>query len=284
MRKIFLTGKDGQIGWELQRTLATVGEVIAFDRSELDLGDHDRVRKLLREMKPDIVINAAAYTDVEKAEQERDLALAINAIIPGILADEAKHQKAIFIHYSTDFVFDGQKRTPYTEEDPVHPLNYYGESKLAGERAVEAIGGRYFIFRTSWVYSMRRRNFLTTMLRLGHEKERIKIVQDEFGTPTWSRLVAEATAQILEKDLKDQWGLYNMACTGEASRYVFAEAIFDQSKLERRPLLEKISSVEYASAVKRPLYSALNSDKLYNQFQIQLPLWPKALTLCLSQN
>jgi dTDP-4-dehydrorhamnose reductase len=282
VKKIFLTGKEGQIGWELQRTLATVGEVIAFNRSELDLGNHDLVRKILREMKPDIVINAAAYTDVEKADQERELALGINAIIPGILADEAKHQNAIFIHYSTDFVFDGQKRTPYTEEDPVHPLNYYGETKLAGERAVEAIGGRYFIFRTSWVFSMRRKNFLTTMLRLGHEKERIKIVQDELGTPTWSRLVAEATAQILGKDLKDQWGLYNMACTGETSRYKFAEAIFDHSKLEQQPVLEKISSKDYASAVKRPLYSALNSDKLYKHFQIQLPPWNKALTLCLA--
>jgi dTDP-4-dehydrorhamnose reductase len=191
MTRILLTGKNGQVGWELQRTLATLGEVVTLDRQDLDLADPDSIRRVVREHKPNLIVNAAAYTAVDKAEEESDLAMVINGTAPGILAEEAKRLSAAIIHYSTDYVFDGSKNTPYTEEDAPNPLNVYGRTKLAGERAIQAVGAPYLILRTSWVYGMRGKNFLLTILRLARERNEIKVVNDQIGAPTWSRIIAQ---------------------------------------------------------------------------------------------
>jgi dTDP-4-dehydrorhamnose reductase len=197
MTKILITGKNGQVGWELQRVLAPLGEVIAIDRKEMDLANPDAIRARIREIKPDIIVNAAAYTAVDKAESEPDLALAVNGIAPGILAEEAKRLGALLVHYSTDYVFDGTKSSPYAEEDSPNPLNVYGKTKLAGERAIAASGADYLILRTSWVYSARGKNFMLTILRLARERDELRIVDDQVGAPTSSIAIAQATARIL---------------------------------------------------------------------------------------
>ena len=190
MTKILVTGKTGQVGWELQRTLATLGQVIAPDRRGMDLGDPDSIRAAIRACSPQIIVNAAAYTAVDQAESEPDLALAINGAAPGIMAEEAKRLGALLVHYSTDYVFDGAKSGPYTEDDQPNPLSAYGSSKLAGERAIAASGARYLIFRTSWVYGARGKNFLRTILRLAQERDELRIVDDQVGAPTWCRAIA----------------------------------------------------------------------------------------------
>lgn len=213
--KILLTGSNGQVGWELQRTLATLGEVIALDRHGMDLVSPDSIRRTIREIKPSLIVNAAAYTAVDKAEFEPELAMAINGIVPGILAEEAKRLGDAVIHYSTDYVFDGSKNTPYTEEGAPNPLNVYGKTKLAGEQAIQAVGTPHLIFRTSWVYGARGKNFLLTILRLVRERDEIKVVNDQIGVPTWSRVIAQSTAHILthvschEKVLQDYSCIYH---------------------------------------------------------------------------
>ena len=199
--KILLTGKNGQVGWELQRTLTTLGDVVAIDRKGMDLANPDSIRNTIRAVRPDLIVNAAAYTAVDKAESEPELAMAINGIAPGIMAEEAGRLGAAMVHYSTDYVFDGTKTTPYTEGDILNPINVYGKTKLAGEQAVQAAGIPHLIFRTSWVYGLRGRNFLLTILRLAKEWDELKIVDDQIGAPTWSRMVAEATATILAQCL-----------------------------------------------------------------------------------
>ena len=195
--KILLTGKNGQLGWELQRTLSTLGEVIALGQADMDLANADAISKICRDVKPNLIVNPAAYTAVDKAETEPALALAINGIAPGILAQEAQRLGAALIHYSTDYVFDGRKNTPYTEQDIPNPQNIYGSSKLAGERAIQAVDAPHLILRTAWVYGRRGKNFLLTMQRLAREKPLLKVVDDQIGAPTWCRLLAEATAQIV---------------------------------------------------------------------------------------
>lgn len=281
MKKILLTGKEGQIGWELERTLAPLGEVRGFDRIDFDLANHDLMRKILLDFRPDIIVNAAAYTNVDKAETERDLALTINGIAPGILAEEAKHINAILVHYSTDYVYDGKASSPYDENDTPHPINYYGESKLIGERAITTMGGRYLILRTSWVYGTRRKNFMTTMLNQGMEKESLSIVDDQIGSPTWCRLVAEATAQVLCQNLNKKWGIYHLTAAGQTTWYDFAEAIFNQCSHVSKPELKKIPASAYPSPAKRPKYSVLSNAKIAKAFGILLPDWKKGLDLCL---
>lgn len=195
--RILLAGKNGQIGWELQRTLATIGEVVAVGRNEMDLANPDSIQSTIREIKPALIVNAAAYTAVDKAEAEPELAMAVNGRAPGIIAEEAKQIGAGVIHYSTDYVFDGAKTGPYTEEDAPNPISVYGQTKLAGERAIQAAGTPFLILRTSWVYSNRGKNFLLTILRLAKERDELKIVDDQIGAPTWARAVAETTARIL---------------------------------------------------------------------------------------
>lgn len=294
MKKILLVGKNGQVGWELQRTLATLGEVVAFDRQGMDLANPDSILSAIRAVRPDLIVNAAAYTAVDKAESEPDLAMAINGIAPGIMAEEAKRLGAAMIHYSTDYVFDGTKTSPYTEEDTPNPLSVYGKTKLAGERAILAAGIPHLIFRTSWVYGLRGRNFLLTILRLAKERDELKIVADQIGAPTWSRMIAEATAQILAQSilpltphpslLTQYGGVYNLTAAGRTSWYGFAKAILESVTPQGgnpSPNLIPISTPEYPLPAPRPLYSMLSSDKLNRSFGVALPAWDASLTLCM---
>ncbi|MHB8743259.1 MAG: dTDP-4-dehydrorhamnose reductase [Sulfuricaulis sp.] len=286
MIRILLTGKNGQIGWELQRTLATLGQVMAPDRHGLDLGNPDSIRRAVRDHKPHVIVNAAAYTDVDKAEAEPVLAMAVNGAAPGILAEEAKRLGATVIHYSTDYVFDGAKTTPYTEEDAAIPLNAYGKCKLAGEQAILAVGVANFIFRTSWVYSTHGRNFLKTILRLAKERDELRIVDDQIGAPTWSRLIAEATAQILARWLPssmERSGIYHMTAAGQTSWCGFARSILDHAARAspgKQPRLTPIPSSEYHTAAKRPKNSTMSNDKLHRAFGVAMPIWEAGLELC----
>jgi dTDP-4-dehydrorhamnose reductase len=284
--KILLTGKNGQVGWELQRTLATLGEVVAVDRRGMDLANPDSIRNSIRAARPDLIVNAAAYTAVDKAESEADLAMAINGIAPGVMAEEAKRLGAAMVHYSTDYVFDGTKAALYAEEDAPNPLNVYGVTKLAGEQAVQAAGIPHLIFRTSWVYGLRGKNFLLTILRLAQERDELKIVDDQIGAPTWSRLIAEATAQILAQrraNLSEVSGLYHLTSDGQTSWHGFARAILDQSGLaviKPLPRLVPIPGVDYPLPAPRPCNSGLNNKKMQQVFGLALPAWDTALTLC----
>jgi len=284
-RKILLLGKNGQVGWELQRTLAPLGNVVALDQEELDLIRVGDIRSTVRELKPDIIVNAAAYTAVDKAESEPNLAVAINGDAPGVLAEEAKKLRALLVHYSTDYVFDGTKDTPYTEEDIPNPLNVYGKTKLAGEQAIRAVDGNYLIFRTSWVYGTRGQNFFLTMLRLAREREEIRVVDDQIGAPTWCRMIAESTALILAQGInreegfngyfEERKGIYHMTAGGQTSWYGFAERIFESTPDSYRKLkrLIPIVSREYPTAAIRPMRSILNNKKTEETYWIRICNW-----------
>jgi dTDP-4-dehydrorhamnose reductase len=291
--KILLTGKNGQVGWELQRALATLGDVVAADRQGMDLANPDSIRSAIRATRPDLIVNAAAYTAVDKAESEPDLAMAINGTAPGIMAEEAKRLGAAMVHYSTDYVFDGTKTSPYTEEDTPNPINVYGKTKLAGEQAVQATGIPHLIFRTSWVYGLRGKNFLLTILRLAQERDELKIVDDQVGAPTWSRLIAEATAQILAQirmpiahhplRIAEVSGLYHLTSAGQTSWHGFARAILDHSGLVGiKPLarLTAIPGADYPLPAPRPGNSGLSNKKMQQVFGLALPAWDAALALC----
>lgn len=292
--KALLLGKSGQVGWELERCLATMCEVVALDHQGMDLANPDSIRKTVREIRPSLIINAAAYTAVDKAEAEAELAMTVNGIAPGILAEEAKRLGAALIHYSTDYVFDGAKRSPYTEDDEPNPLNVYGKTKLAGERAIQAVGAPHLILRTSWVYGARGKNFLLTMLRLAKEKPELQIVNDQTGAPTWSRFIAQATAQILGQVVcapngkaASHWtevtGLYHLSCGGETSWYSFAANIFGKLNTLNAiaPRLKPVSTAGYPTAAARPTYSILSNAKLADTFAFALPDWASSLELVL---
>jgi len=292
--RILLTGKNGQVGWELQRTLSTLGEVIALGQADMDLANPDTIRKICRDVKPNLIVNPAAYTAVDKAETEPTLALAINGTAPGILAQEAQRLGAALIHYSTDYVFDGSKNTPYTEQDIPNPQNIYGSSKLAGERAIQAVDVPHLILRTAWVYGARGKNFLLTMQRLAREKPLLKVVDDQIGAPTWSRLLAEATAQIVAQSLsRDQEtvtsyirqhsGVYHMSCAGQTSWHGFASAIL-AGAASATTQLQPIPSSEYPTPAARPAYSVLSNEQLAQTFGITLPDWRVALEMVLAEN
>ncbi|PLZ95785.1 dTDP-4-dehydrorhamnose reductase [Fischerella thermalis CCMEE 5198] len=298
--KILLTGVTGQVGWELQRTLMTLGEVIAVGRNPnntnwyMDLAQPDSIRHLIREVRPDLIVNPAAYTAVDKAESEPDLAMAINGIAPGVMAEEAKRLGAAIIHYSTDYVFDGTYAMPYTESDKPDPQNIYGKTKLAGEQAIAAVDVPHLVLRTSWVYGGRGKNFLLTMLKLAREREEIRVVDDQIGAPTWSRMIAEVTAQILAQAsgnvssfLASKSGIYHLSASGQTSWYGFAKSIFahdpKRSQLKLK-ILTAIASSEYPTAATRPAYSLLNSQKLSHTFGITLPHWQKTLELVLASH
>lgn len=286
MKRILLTGKDGQVGWELQRTLTPHGHVYAYDRQSLDLQHSDRLREIIRELKPNVIVNPAAYTAVDKAESDLDTAKAVNADAPGILAEEAKRIGALLIHYSTDYVFDGTSSTPYLESDVTNPLNAYGRTKLEGEKAIQAVDGNYLIFRTSWVYGMRGKNFLLTMLRLAKEKELLSIVGDQIGAPTWSRLIADATANMMKRqDIADIKGVYNLTASGRTSWLGFADAIFrcyqKQNADFKIPKLREITTADYPLPAQRPKFSVLSHDKLNNTFHFTMPSWEDALSQCI---
>jgi len=285
--RILLVGSTGQVGRELQRSIAGFGELVACDRKALDLTSEDSVRAVVERTGPDVILNAAAYTAVDKAESEPELAYAINARGPQILAEEAARRGALLIHYSTDYVFDGSKASPWTETDEPHPLNIYGASKLAGEEAIRRVGGRYLIFRTSWVYGPHGKNFLFTMLRLGRERERLTIVDDQQGAPTTSIAIADATRAIVEGvfagrfGATENWaGLYHMTCGGAASWFVFARAIFARAGRlldGHLPQVVPIATADYPTPARRPVNSALRCEKLAWIFDVRLPDWEAAL-------
>ncbi len=287
--KILLTGANGQVGWELRRTLACLGEVVAVDSKSMNLADAAVIRRVVREVAPRIIVNPAAHTAVDKAESETDLAHSVNAIAPGILAEEAEKLGATLVHYSTDYVFDGSGETPWREGDATGPLNVYGASKLAGEQAIQAACRRHLIFRTSWVYGARGANFLLTMRRLMRERPELKIVADQIGAPTWSRMLAEAAALILAQqispargaDRPDPWGVYHMTNAGETSWHGFAQAIQALDGEESKANLLPIPSRDYPTPARRPLNSRLNNDKLARVFGVRLPDWREALSLCM---
>ncbi|HEV8052129.1 MAG TPA: dTDP-4-dehydrorhamnose reductase [Parachlamydiaceae bacterium] len=296
MKRILITGKDGQVGWELQRTLAPLGKVWAYGRQELDLQDPNALCKAIREIKPDLIVNAAAYTAVDKAEVDQEAAHAVNAIAPGLMAEEAKKCGAVLIHYSTDYVFDGSATKPYLETDLTCPLNIYGKTKLEGELAVQAVSGKHIILRTSWVYGGRGKNFLQTMLRLGKEKKILKVVADQTGAPTWSRLIAGTTSHIASHvwlhDKDDLWGTYHLTSAGQTSWYGFADEIFGLTKRfilnasegMSVPQLEQMTAAEYPLPATRPQYSVLSNEKLSKTFLLRMPDWKVGLQLCLENN
>jgi len=289
MMRILLTGAEGQVGWELRRTLAPLGSVIALDRGRLDLGDLDRLRTTVRELAPDLIVNAAAYTAVDRAESEEALAHRVNADAPRVLAEEAQGLGAWFVHYSTDYVFDGRKEGPYFENDAPNPQNAYGRTKLAGERAIAEVSERYIVFRTSWVYADRGRNFLLTMLRLAQERDELKVVADQRGAPTWARMIAEATAAAVVqlpvngKPSGQLSGIYNLTCAGSATWYDFACAIFEFSARAKAPRVLPIGTAQYPTPAVRPLNSTLSTARLSEVFRLALPDWRDALALCLPQ-
>ena len=288
---ILVTGVNGQVGFELLRSLQGLGRVVACDRSVLDLSDLDRVRSVVRELKPSIIVNPAAYTAVDKAETDVDAARRLNAEVPRAFAEEAARLGAALVHYSTDYVFDGTKEGAYVETDATNPQNVYGLTKLEGEQAIAATGCAHLILRTSWVYGRRGKNFLLTMLKLGSERPELRVVADQVGAPTWSKTIATATAHIvaqaLAADDADWWaqrsGVYHFTSAGATSWHGFAEAIFAQAMGERAPRVLPIPASDYPVPAKRPSNSRLSHDKLTEAFGVRLPDWADALTLCLSE-
>jgi dTDP-4-dehydrorhamnose reductase len=289
-RTILVTGVNGQVGFELARTLQGLGRVIAVDRSVLDLSNLDQVRSIVRETRPHLIVNPAAYTAVDKAETEAELAMRVNGEAPGVLAEEGKKLGATLIHYSTDYVFDGTKDDPYVETDVTNPQNVYGASKLAGEQAIQASGCAHLIFRTSWVYGARGKNFLLTMLRLGADRPELKVVADQYGAPTWSNTIATLTAHIVAQsaaaeDSAEWWrastGVYHLTADGSTSWHGFASAIFDRAGLDKAPRVLPIPATDYPTPAKRPVNSRMSNDKLEQVFGLRAPLWDDALRLCM---
>ena len=283
--RILLTGCAGQLGRELKRSLCCLGDVIACDRQEFDLADPDALRDAVRDAAPAVIVNAAAHTAVDKAESEPELAMAINAIAPGVLAEEAKRLGALLIHYSTDYVFDGTKPAPYTEDDSPAPLSVYGRSKREGELAIAAADGRHLIFRTSWVYGLHGANFMKTMLRLGKEHDELRVVGDQIGAPTWSRHLADVTALVLaRKDIPN--GLYHLAAAGETSWHGYAEAIFYEAQrvglMDKSPVVHRITSADYPLPAARPANSRLDCSRFRRDFDLTLPDWRTGLIDCLA--
>jgi dTDP-4-dehydrorhamnose reductase len=285
--RILIVGRTGQLGHEIERIFANVGTIVAVGRESIDLADPNQTRDLVRRSAPDVILNAAAYTAVDRAESEMALAHAINALAPGVLAEEAAERNAILVHYSTDYVFDGSKSEPWIETDAPAPLNVYGASKLAGEQAIQNSRARHLIFRTSWVYGPHGNNFLSTMLRLARERDRLSIVDDQTGAPTTSIELARATHAIVTGVLagsfgatEDWSGLYHMTCAGSVSWFGFAQAIFARASQQlgvKAPELVPTRAKDYPTAAVRPCNSVLSNAKLHAHFGVQLPSWQSAL-------
>lgn len=272
--RILLTGRNGQVGWELERSLAPLGQVVALDRTNLDLSDEASVRRVVRDANPNVIVNAAAYTAVDRAESEPALADRVNHVAPRILAEEARRHDALLVHYSTDYVFDGEKPAPYLEGDATNPINVYGRSKLAGERAIQASGCRSVILRTSWVYAARGNNFVRTVLRLASERDELRIVGDQTGSPTAAHVLAAATAKLLGQNATPN-GIYHLSAAGQTSWYEFALAIL--SLTGRRTQVQRITTAEYPTAARRPRHSVLSNEKIRNAAGIALPDWRVSL-------
>ena len=290
MLRFLVPGKGGQVGWELQTILAPLGTVIGLDRNGMDLANPDSIRHAIRDAKPDVIVNAAAYNNVDRAESESDLAMQVNGIAPGIMAEEAKRLGAILIHYSTDYVFDGELERPYREDDAPNPVNAYGRSKLAGERAVEAVGGKYLILRTSWVYSARGSNFVLTVLRLAREKAELSMVNDQSGSPTWARALAQATVELLRKHslISRHSGTYHLSAAGHTSRFELAKAIISiararSSRSNDWATVKAIASTQYPLPARRPASPVLSKGKIMQVFGLEMKTWEEQLSAFLSE-
>jgi dTDP-4-dehydrorhamnose reductase len=292
--KILLLGKNGQVGWELQRSLAPLGELIALDRHAVDglcgdLADLDALRATIRKVKPDVIVNAAAYTAVDKAESETELANRVNAQASGVMAEEAATLGAWLIHYSTDYVFSGQGSKAWEETDPVAPVNHYGASKLAGEQAITASGCKHLIFRTSWVYGARGNNFAKTMLRLATDRETLSVIADQIGAPTGADLIADVTALTIQQILHrpELSGLYHLAASGEVSWHGYASHVIEFAKANGEQLavtaINPIETTAYPTPARRPLNSRLNTQKLRDNFSLHLPDWQSGVTRMLRE-
>ena len=280
--RLLVTGANGQVGWELARSLAPLGDVTAVTRGALDLADVDRIAETVRALRPDVIVNAAAYTAVDRAETENALADEVNGRAVGILAEEAKRSNALLVHYSTDYVFDGKKATPFLETDPVAPLNAYGHSKALGEAAIAASGCRGYIFRTTWVYGSRCNNFFQTIRRLASERDLLRVVDDQRGAPTTARFIADATAQMLrqlaiEKSERAEPGIYHLTAAGQTTWHGFAEAIVsalrDHGQPVRAERIEPIQSDAYPTPARRPQNSMLDNGRMVEAFGIHRPEW-----------
>jgi dTDP-4-dehydrorhamnose reductase len=291
--KILLTGTNGQVGYELQRQLHDMGEIVALGRDQMDLSDLDEVREVIRSVKPSLIINPAAYTAVDHAELNAELALRVNAEAPEVMAEEARKLGAAMIHYSTDYVMDGTKCTPYTEEDQPSPRSVYGRTKLAGDEAIQAAGIPHLILRTSWVYGRRGKNFLMTMLRLAQERDELRIVGDQHGTPTWCRTIATATAQILKQasaaeDAQQWWrekgGLYCLTAQGKTTWHGFTQEIMTNAGLPKTPRVIAINTKDYPTFAERPAYSVLSCSKLEKAFGLTPPPWEQGVRQCMQEN
>ncbi len=290
MTRLLITGRNGQVGHELRRTLSTLGQVLALGRNELDLTKPDQIRHKIETFKPDVIINAAAYTAVDQAESDVDTAMQINGTAPGIIAEAAKQVGAAVIHYSTDYVFDGSKTTPYLESDTPNPIGVYGKTKLAGEQAIQAVGIPHLILRTSWVYGRYGKNFYNTILRLAHEREELGVVDDQIGCPTWSRTIAETTSQLIAQQLlnkngeffADCSGIYNLVSSGQTSWYQFAKYFLElDPNREQQTLttLKPIGTADYPTPAARPPYSVMSTEKLASTFNLAMPAWDHCIEL-----
>jgi dTDP-4-dehydrorhamnose reductase len=282
--KILLTGRNGQVGWELERGLASIGEVFPFDHASLDLADPDQIVQRLRQVKPALIVNAAAYTSVDRAESEPALAMRVNGEAPGVLAEQAAHLGATLIHYSTDYVFDGTKSSSYGESDAPNPLNAYGRSKLAGEQAIQAVGCKHLILRTSWIYGSRGKNFLLTILRLAGERSELRVVDDQIGAPTWCRDIATATVRTAKELAAGSapGGLYHLAARGATSWCEFAREILTLRGIHTP--VNPISTETYPTPAKRPSNSVLSCAAISARWKIELPEWRKSLADCLRES
>ena len=292
--KILLFGENGQVGWELNRSLQPLGEVIALGREDADFSEPESLCQIVQDVNPDVIVNAVAYTAVDKAEEEEGLATKINGVAAGILAEEAKKQNALLVHYSTDYVFDGTKESPYNETDKPNPINAYGRTKLAGEQAIQSSCCDYLIFRTSWVYASRGHNFLLTMLKLAQEREELSIVSDQTGSPTSARLIADTTVLCVQQAIKEKLvgvfssDLYHLTASGHTSWHGFTEEIVSlASQSEKLQLtikeLKAIPTSDYPTPATRPMNSRLALTKLESAFTIKMPDWKKVLSVCMAE-
>ncbi len=291
--KILLTGKNGQVGFELQRALAPLAQIIAVDHGQCDLANGDALRQLIRDLRPGIIVNPAAYTAVDKAEADRETAFAVNAVAPGILGEEAAKLGALVVHYSTDYVFDGNKDSAYTETDTPNPQSVYGLSKWQGEQALTASGARHLIFRTSWVVGAHGSNFARTMLRLAMERDSLGVVADQFGAPTSAALLADVTALLLRQAMREPGafpdGLYHLTAGGETSWHAYACHVIETARAAGKPVrvapmaIKPIATTDYPTSAKRPANSRLDTRKLRDTFSLTLPDWKAGVDHILQQ-
>ncbi len=290
--KILLLGKNGQVGWELARTLLPLGEVISLDRQQIDFVNLEALRQTIQTIRPDVIVNAVAYTAVDKAESDQESAFLCNATAVDGIAQEAKKIGALLIHYSTDYIFDGAKNVPYLEDDVVNPLNVYGESKLAGENAIITSGADYLILRTTWVFAARGQNFLKSILRLAAERDTLNIVADQIGAPTWARVIAQTTAHIIQQVKQERQnklfvsGVFHLTSAGDTSWHGFAQKIVEFASPHcqlKTHVISPIPTSQYPTPAKRPLNSRLCTDKLTQRFGIVMPTWETSLKLCMEE-